>query len=503
MTDFALLQIVFVPALASLIVFLGRNRFGRAAGWIAAASLGYTTLLLLAAAYRIHQGTLQIHEQYLLIAPDISLGLMADGLSISVALISNILCLVLCVFSIRYIDYRIQAVYESAGPHRQISYYSRFFYLFLFFPMGFMGVSFSGNLIAMYFFLESLTITLYFLMAYFGYQKRVKIAMMCLLWGIFSAVFFLAGSLLVYARIGSFEIAALSALAGDPMATWIIAVFLVGLFAKLAVFPFHVWMPWVHAEHPTCIAGLLAVYANIAAYIIVRSLVLPLYGDFQVFGAPIMVLALITMIYGSVLTLAQNDIKRIAACSTISQIAYSMLGIGALTAVSIEGGMFFFISHIMGKTIFFSTAGIVVYVTHIRNVRHLGGLALRMPITCLLFLSGAMMLSGFPPFSSFAAEWIMFTGIFERGATDQLAMVVGITGLAAIMLTVSYTFLAAKRIFYGPLPDKLDNSTVKDPPLSMALPLILLVVLSAIIGLYPRIIMDMLRPVISGALSAL
>jgi NADH-quinone oxidoreductase subunit M len=200
------------------------------------------------------------------------------------------------------------------------------------------------------------------------------------------------------------------------------------------------------------------------------------------------------------LTLAQTDIKRVAACSTISQIAYSMLGIGALTAVSIEGGMFFFLSHIMGKTIFFSTAGIVVYITHIRNIENMGGLAARMPITALLFVSGAMMLSGFPPFSSFAAEWILFAGIFERGATDSLALAVGILGVAAILLTVSYTFLAAKKIFFGPLGAGLDKDHIKDPPLSMSIPLILLICLSVAMGLYPRAVMDLLRPVISGTL---
>ncbi len=500
MTNSILLQIVFIPALASLIIFLARYQLAKMAGWVASASLVYSTLLIIAAGVKIYQGTPQIQEEYLLIAPNIKLGLMADGLSVCVALISNILCLVLSVFSIRYIDHRIEIIYPGVDARRDVSYYTRFYYLFLYFPVGFMGVSFATNLIAMYFFLEVLTITLYFLMAYFGYIERVKIAMMCLLWGIFSAVFFLAGSLLIYSQTGSFNIADIPTLAGNPMTFWIITVFLVGLFAKLAVFPFHVWMPWVHAEHPTCIAGLLAVYANIAAYIIVRALILPLYADFQVFGPPIMILALITMIYGSLLTMAQTDIKRVAACSTISQIAYSMLGLGALTAVSIEGGMFFFLSHIMGKTIFFSTCGIVVYVTHIRNIDNLGGLAYRMPLTSLLFISGAMMLSGFPPFSSFAAEWIMFTGIFERGATDRLALVVGIIGIAAIMLTVAYTFLAAKKIFYGPLPEKLDDDSITDPPWSMSVPLILLILLSMVMGLYPKVIMDLMQPVISGTL---
>lgn len=494
-----LLLIIGLPAIVSITIFFLRYRIGRNAGWIAGSSLLLNTFLIIAASLGIYRGT-HISEEYMLVAPGITFALYADGMSIAVAFIANLLCTVLAYFSIHYAEHRIELIYGHLDEKTYRRYYAKYFSLFLFFPVGFLGISFAANLVAMYFFLELLTVILYFLMAYFGYIERVKIALMCLLWGIFSALFFLAGSLLVYTQTGSFEIAKIGALAGNPITFWIILIFLIGLFAKLAMVPFHVWMPWVHAEHPTCIAGLLAVYANIAAYIIVRTLVLPLYADFAVFGLPIMVIALITMIYGSFLTMAQTDIKRIAACSTISQIAYSMLGIGALTAVSIEGGMFFFLSHIMGKTIFFSTAGIVVYVTGIRDIREMGGLAQKMPITALLWISGAMMLSGFPPFSSFTAEWIMFTGIFERGIMNRDVLIIGIMGVTAILLTVGYAFLAVKKVFYGHLREHLEGETIKDPPLSMSVPLLLLCVVSIIIGMYPKLMMDLLHPVIGGAI---
>ena len=99
---------------------------------------------------------------------------------------------------------------------------------------------------------------------------------------------------------------------------------MMGLATKLAIVPLHVWMPWVHAEHPTCIAGLLAIYANIAAYVAVRVLILPLRGDMQLFSLPLMIFSMLTMTYGAFLTLAQTDAKRFCACSTISQISYSV-----------------------------------------------------------------------------------------------------------------------------------------------------------------------------------
>jgi len=495
-----LLQTIVAPFIASIFIFLTRYKMGRNAGWIAAGILVYTTALLGIAGFTVYQGT-KIYEEYLLIAPGIRLNLMADGLSLPVAFIVNLLCTVLAFYSIHYVDHRIKILYRDADERTYLSYYTRFFYMFLFFPIGFLGVSLASNLLAMYFFLEMLTITLYFIMACFGYIQRLRVALMCFLWGTIGAGLFLAGSLLVYSQIGSFEISDLPNLAGAPLTVWIISLFLLGLITKLAVFPFHVWMPWVHAEHPTCIAGLLAVYANLAAFIIVRILILPLHNDFQVFGIPLMIMALITMIYGSLLTMAQNDVKRLAACSTISQISYSVLGLGALTTASIEGGMFFFVSHIMGKTIFFSTAGILVYVTGIRDMREMGGLARKMPITAILWTIGAMMLSGLPPFSSFPAEWIMFTGIFIRGVqVPPVALVVAILGVCAIALTVAYTFWGMKRIFFGPLNPKLSNHEIKDPPLTMSVPLLLTGIVSIFLGLYPKIIMDLFHLVIGGLL---
>jgi len=495
-----LVQIIFIPAMVSLIIFLFRYQLGKKSGWLAVFGLAYTTGLLLVALASVSQGNPIKVDYQILVNPDIRFTLLADGLSIAIALICNILCLALSIYSIKYVDHRIELIYAGATHKVQISYYACFFYLFLFFPMGFMGVCFSADLIILYFFLEVLTIVLYFLMAYFGYYERVRVATMCLIWGIFSAILFLAGVLIIYSQIGSFQIDQVHQMSGNPLAFWAIAIILIGMFAKLALVPFQVWMPWVHAEHPTCIAGLLAVYANIAAYVIVRTLVLPLYDDFQVFGPPIMIIAVITMIYGSLLTLAQTDMKRIPACSTISQSAYSMLGIGALTATGIEGGLFFFLSHIMGKTVFFSTCGIVVYITHIRNTNLLSGLATKMPLTAILFAAGGMMLAGIPPFSSLPAEVIMFTGVFERA--DTVGMVTGIVGLLAILLTVGYAFYFLMKIFFGELPEKLKNDDhIKDPPWIMLLPLFGIVALAAFLGLYPSFIMDLFEPVITQVLA--
>ena len=179
-----------------------------------------------------------------------------------------------------------------------------------------------------------------------------------------------------------------------------------------------------------------------------------------------------------------------------------VLPIGVVTALvgaSVEGGMFFFLSHIMGKTLFFSTAGIVVYTTGIRDMRKLGGLARKMPVTATLWIIGCMMLSGFPPFSSFTAEWIMFTGVFERGLVDSpFSIVIAIGGLLAIMLTVAYSFGSARQIFFGPINPELQHRDLSDPSWTMTGPLFVVAGTSIVLGLYPRFVMDLFHRIIGG-----
>ncbi|MEW6671507.1 MAG: proton-conducting transporter membrane subunit [Thermodesulfobacteriota bacterium] len=496
---YLLLQTIAVPVLAAVFILAARQRLGNKACWIARGSLLYTTALLLFGAFQVKAGRPLI-EAYPFAGPAITIDLLGDGISLPTALIINMLCTGLSFYAGNYIDHRIEAIYGSVDKRTWNKHFTTFFSQYLLFPATFMGVCFASNLIGLYFFLEILPLPLYFIMAFFGYVDRVKVAMICLMWAMFGAGFFLVGTLLVYFHTGSFHIADIHLLAGQPVAFWVILLTLIAILSKMAVVPFQVWMPWVHAEHPTCIAGLLAVYANIAAYVLLRMLIIPLFDDFRPFSQPLMLIALITMIYGALLTLAQTDVKRFAACSTISQLAYSLLGLSALTLSSIEGGMFFFLSHIMGKTILFSTAGILVYVTGIRDMRQMGGIAQKMPLTALLWIIGSLALAGFPPMSSFAAEWVMFAGIFQTGLqAGPVGLAVAILGAAAITLTVAYCFRSIKIIFFGPLGAALANhDPIKDPPLSMSLPLLLIAGVSIGLGIYPDLILNLFNLVIGN-----
>jgi NADH-quinone oxidoreductase subunit M len=266
---------------------------------------------------------------------------------------------------------------------------------------------------------------------------------------------------------------------------------LVGWLVKMAIFGLHMWLPSAHAEHPTSFAPIMATIVGVGNYVIARLLVEEMPVAFQPFSFPLMVMALITMVYGGAVTLIQNDVKYVYAWSTISQNAYSILGIASMTVLGVSGGVFYFLSHIIGKCVLFSVAGIVLSQTGLRDIRKMGGLASKMPLTATLALLGTLVLSAVPPLSGFQAEWIMFTGIFTQGTLGTSAnLLVAFLGIIATALTVGYTFWPVRRIFFGRLPDELQN--VKEAPLTMTVPLFSLIVVVILIGIYPDLVMKTL-----------
>ena len=148
--------------------------------------------------------------------------------------------------------------------------------------------------------------------------------------------------------------------------------------------------------------------------------------------------AVVTMFYGGAVAMAQNDVKYIFAWSTMSQTAYSILGLASAATLGAVGGVFFFGSQILGKFVMFAVAGILLTQTGLRDVKRMGGLAAKMPFTAALFVLGALILSAVPPTSGFQAEWIMFAGIFSQGAQGSSAyFLVAILGLFATLFTVA------------------------------------------------------------------
>jgi proton-translocating NADH-quinone oxidoreductase chain M len=489
---YILLQTVIVPLIAAILcAFLG-NRLKKNLGWVAAAAMLYTTVLLAYVGLQLwtQGGSFTETYQWGTVVFSLKFGFLADGLSLPVALVMSIVCTAMAIYSINYMDHRIENLYGREKPGMFSIYYS----LFLLLPVGLIGAALSTNIIELFLFIESGLVPFYVLIDLFGYLDRHRIAMLFFIWTQVGAAIYLIGAIVASVGMGSFEISSLSVLSGTSLGFWVCLLILVGFLIKMAAFGFHVWLPYVHANTPTSIAAILATIVGLGSYLIARLLYGQLLASFEIFSIPLMILAVITMIYGAFLTMAQDDVKRLFACSTIGQTAYSILGIASMTSLGVAGGVFYFMSHILGKAILFSVAGILVTQTGVRNIKEMGGLAQKMPLTATLCIIGAMILSAIPPLSGFQAEWVMFVGIFSRGISSLPYLIIAIVAIFATFLTSVYTFWPAIRIFFGPLKPNMEN--VKEAPKSMLIPLFALALVSLLIGLFPDIIMHFLTSVL-------
>ena len=485
-----LLQSIIVPIVsAPLIALLGR-RIGKKTGWIVFGILGYSTALLLMAGIDVWKSSTPIYEEYVWSAiAGLKFGFLADGLSLPTAIIMSLISSFITIYSIPYMEKRIHELYDV----EEKGLFGFYYLSHLFLSVGLVGIALSTNLIALYLFLELTVISAYLMMDLFGYVERHRVAIMYFIWSHIGTGLFLIGVVLAYLEGGSFDVSALSTLSGKNSAVLVSSFILVGMLIKMAAFGFHVWLPHVHGEHLAHIAGIIATLAGLSNYVIVRLLVINLFDVFKMFSVPLMIWALVTMIYGGLLTLAQDDVKRLYACSTISQTAYSLLGIASCTTLGIIGGIFYFLSHILGKTILLCVAGIIVHQTEIRDMRRLGGLAKLMPITAVLAIMGSMILSAIPPLSGFQAEWIMFAGIFGQNSGTGLLM--ALIGIFATFLTLAYTFWPIKRMFFGSIPEELND--VGRAPLTMTIPLLILSAISLILGICPDFVMRFLMSAMS------
>ena len=489
---YMLLQIIVLPIVAAIVSAFAGKKLGKRVGWLAFAVLAYTTLLLLIGCFNFWNAQTNVTEEYGWTTSVLNLrfGFIADGLSLPFALIVGFVLTASAVYSMRYMENRIEQLYGKDAK----GMYSVYYAVYLLFATGLMGIALSTNLIELYVFVELVLVPSYFMIDLFGYVDRHRIAIMYFIWNHIGAALFLIGIVIAgtASANGSFAISDLSKLNGSSTGFWVCLFIVVGWLVKMAVFGVHVWLPYGHGEKPTSFAAVVAPVVGAGGYVMTRLLYGQLPGSFQVFSLPLMVLALITIIYGAFLTMGQDDIKRLYACSTIGQTAYTLIGVASLTTLGAMGGIFYFLSHILGKCILFSVAGILLTQTGLRNVKEMGGLARKMPITATLCIIGSMILSAMPPLSGFQGEWMLFSGVFQKGIEGSgIYMAVAVIGILATFLTTVYTFWPAVRIFFGTLPSSLED--VKEAPLSMTAPLLALAIISFIIGIYPDLITHFLN----------
>jgi len=478
------LQILLVPLVFVFVVYAAGVRWGAKAGWFSFAALGYSTFLTLLAGW---QGGVQEFYDW---SPIGLFGLKADGLSIPILFTIALLCTLMSIYSIPYMQHVIGDDKKQFGL-----YYA----LLTLYSVGMMGAVLATNLIEFYLFFELMLIPSYFLIAKWGYGDRDRISFMYFMWTHIGALSFLAGILSIGYLSGSFDLAKIVASTIPAnLRLFIVGLIVLGLLVKMAAFGLHIWLPHAHAEAPTPISALLSpAMIGIGGYAIVRLVMTILPTAFFEISTVLAIWAIVTMFYGGAMALVQDDIKRLLAYSSVSQMGYILLGISSFQVLGVSGSMFQYVTHGLGKGILFMVAGTIIMQAHgLRSIRKMGGLASKMPITATAAIIGFLTIMGIPPTTGFISEFLIFAGSFNQAfaANSMLRIALSFLGVVSTALTAGYSLWAVKRIFFGKLPDELNNVT--EAPWVVTGPLLVLAAISLILGIYPDLVEKLLLPAV-------
>jgi len=489
--------VLLVPLIFTPIVYLLGKQTGKGTGWWTALPLIISLLLLATVAMEIQGGGEYVENYSWAPEAGLTFGLKADGLSIWVLLTINLLCLGISIYSVPYMEHRLHEWEHETGEHMGNSAYSIYYALYLLYAIGMLGTVMATNTIQFYFFYELMLVPSWALINNYGYGERERIGMMYFMWTHVGAVILLAGLLASYWITGSFEISALSAVVGHPYAGWIAFAILIGFFTKMAVFGIHIWLPYAHAEAPTPISALLSpAMIGIGSYAAIRLVAIPMAPVFATFSMVFTVWALLTMVYGGLMALAQDDIKRFLAYSSVSQMGYIFLGLASAAAYGEAGAIFHYVSHGFGKCILFCVAGVLIANTGTRSIKKMGGLADKMPLTATLALLGFFAIGGVPPTIGFMSKFMIFSGVFDTALTNPAQLVVAVVAIIMTVLTVGYSLWTVRRVFFGPVAEGMEN--VKEAELQYLLPMAVFALVAIVLGVYPRLVTDYLMPFFFG-----
>jgi NADH-quinone oxidoreductase subunit M len=236
---------------------------------------------------------------------------------------------------------------------------------------------------------------------------------------------------------------------------------------------------------------------GIGGYAIVRIVMTILPTAVVEISTALAIWAVITMFYGGAMALVQDDIKRLLAYSSISQMGYILLGISSVEALGVSGSMLQYVSHGLGKGILFMMAGAIIIQAHgLRSIAKMGGLAYKMPITATAAVIGFITIMGIPPTTGFISEFLIFAGSFREAFTLNSVLRITISSLAVVStaLTAGYSLWTVKRVFFGQLPAELE--TVHEAPWTVTGPLLVLAVVSLILGIFPNLVEHLLLPAV-------
>ncbi|WP_459885218.1 complex I subunit 4 family protein [Halostagnicola bangensis] len=422
-----------------------------------------------------------------------------DGISLPLVVLTTILTTLAIVSSWTPIDDRE----------------SQFYGLVLFIEANLIGVFAALDFFLWFIFWEAVLIPMYLLIGIWGGPRRKYAAIKFFVYtNVASLVMFGAFIALVFSLdITTFALpdvtnamlnggpqAEIFGLGGTSLASAVFLAMFLGFAVKVPIVPFHTWLPDAHVEAPTPASVLLAgVLLKMGTYALLRFN-FTMFPDevISTFAIPIAVIAVISVIYGALLALAQTDLKRVVAYSSVSSMGYVILGLIAFTQFGIGGATFQMVSHGLISGLMFMAVGVIYNATHTRMLTDMSGMADKMPIAVGVLIAGSFAYMGLPLMSGFAAEYFIFFGAFGSEFLEYAPIFTALA-MFGIVIVAGYLLFALQRAVFGPYELETDYDVGRAPLHDIAPMFVLLAIIIAL-GVAPELIFDMITDAVDPIL---
>lgn len=430
--------VLFLPAAGAVILLLlPRNRPQAVRSLALGFSLA-TFALSLILPLRFAAGTARLQfetDWRWMDLPPIRYHVAVDGLSLFLVLLISFLT-VLCVL----------ISWTSIEKHVK-----EFFFFLLLLETGTIGVFVAMDLFLFYVFWEVTLVPMYFLIGIWGHERRIYAAVKFFLFTLIGSLLMLVAIIWLYNVFGTLDypeilraIASGSRTVSLSQQFWLFLAFFAAFAVKVPLFPLHTWLPDAHVEAPTAGSVMLAgVLLKMGTYGLLRFC-LPLFPEAaHALAAPIIVLALVGIIYGSLVAMVQPDLKKLIAYSSVAHLGLVVLGIFSFNQVAIEGAVYQMLNHGVSTGALFLLVGMIYDRLHSRAIRDMGGLATPAPLLATFFMITALSSIGLPLLNNFVGEFLILLGVLQE---RTLYAALAATG---VVLSAAYMLWMYQRVFLG------------------------------------------------------
>ncbi|NNN06904.1 MAG: NADH-quinone oxidoreductase subunit M [Elusimicrobia bacterium] len=477
--------ITWAPLVGALLVLLIPKENVKAiqgVGFLASGVSLLASLLLILSFDRATAG-FQFPEQWSWIPSfNVSYHLGVDGLSFPLVLLTTFMSFI--------------ALIGSMGIKERVKEY---FFWFLVLETGMLGVFVALDLILFYVFWEITLVPMYFLIGVWGGPKKEFAAIKFFLYTLSGSVFMLLAILAMYFHnpARTFDMIEMMKAGATWSPRFQELVFLglyFGLAIKIPAFPFHTWLPLAHVEAPTPISVILAaVLLKMGVYGLLRLCYQMLPAGFAWFLPALVVIAVINIVYGALCAMAQTDMKKMVAYSSVNHMGYCLLGIAGMTAAGFSGAVLQMINHGIITGALFLLVGVIYDRAHTRDLSAFGGLAARLPVYFGLMALTCFASLGLPGLSGFVGEFLCFLGAFPLWKWQTTISVLGIIATAAFFLRM------IQKVFLGAFNEKWEGHMPDMTPREL-LSVVPLAVLTVLFGVYPKWPLDLMNATVVALL---